>query len=383
MIVIGLGAIGSAACYQLAKRGVRVTGIDRFSPPHALGSTHGETRITRLAIGEGEQFVPFAMRSHEIWREIESATGADILTVTGGLIISGASGGVLLHGNSNFVETTINAARKFGISHKILSAGEIAYQFPQFGLDGNETAYYEAEAGFLRPEAAVKSQLDLARKFGAKINLNERVLRIAQESGSVTVTSDKAQYSAAKVIISAGPWVNEFAGESLQGTFKIYRQVLHWFDVSAAFDEYSTSNFPIFIWEFGRWKDDFFYGFPAIDGVSGGLKVATETFDATVLPDEAERTVSDEESLAIYNRYVKERLKGIGPKCVKAVTCLYTMTPDSGFVIDRLDENMILASPCSGHGFKHSAAIGETLAEMAIDGYSKIDISAFAINRFQ
>lgn len=128
VIVIGLGAIGSAACYQLATRGARVVGIDRYSPPHSLGSTHGDTRITRLAIGEGEHFVPFAIRSHEIWRELESETRADLMTTTGGLIMSAASGHPL-HGSANFLATTISAAEKFGIKHRVLKTGEIAAEF--------------------------------------------------------------------------------------------------------------------------------------------------------------------------------------------------------------------------------------------------------------
>jgi len=137
VIVVGLGAMGSAATYQLAKRGAKVIGIDRYSPPHTLGSTHGDTRVTRLAIGEGEHFVPFAMRSHEIWRELESETGVSVMTNTGGLIMSSASG-QSLHGSSQFLETTIAAAEKFGIKHRVLDANEIAAEFPQFVLDGSE-----------------------------------------------------------------------------------------------------------------------------------------------------------------------------------------------------------------------------------------------------
>lgn len=381
VIIIGLGAMGSAACYQLAKRGAGVIGIDSFSPPHTFGSTHGETRITRQAIGEGEQFVPLALRSYEIWREIEAATGDDLLTITGGLIMSGANGENALHGNSNFVETTISAAQKFGISHRILSADEIASEFPQFNLDGNETGYFEDEAGFLRPENCVRAQLELAGKFGAKLCLNEKVIKVEQKGNSVKVTTDKGAYKAAKAIISAGPWVNEIADGLPSGLFKIYRQVLYWFDVSSDFKSYSLGNFPVFIWEFGRWKDDFVYGFPAIDGKTGGLKIATETYESTTLPDTVDRSVSAEETAAVYRRYVNGKLRGVGPKCVKSLVCLYTMTANANFVIDQLNENIQIASPCSGHGFKHSAAIGEVLAEIAADGKSKIDISSFAINR--
>src|SRR5262245_59422914 len=237
-IVVGLGAMGSAACYQLAKRGARVVGIDRYSPPHTLGSTHGDTRITRLAIGEGAQFAPFAIRSHEIWRELESETGADLMTTTGGLIMSAASSHSL-HGSANFLQTTISAAEKFGIKHRVLKADEIAREFPQFVLDGTESGYFEDEAGFLRPERCVATQLSLAEKLGADVRLNERVKKVEKDGPGVKVATDIGTYSAATAIISAGPWVGEFDLGVASDRFKVYRQVLYWFDVSSTYERYA------------------------------------------------------------------------------------------------------------------------------------------------
>lgn len=379
VIVIGLGAMGSAACYQLSKRGASVIGLDRYSPPHSLGSTHGDTRITRQAIGEGEHFVPFALRSYDIWRELESETGDDLLTVTGGLIMSSASE-PSLHGNADFLQTTIDAATKFGIKHRVLNASEIADEFPQFQLTGHERGYFEDAAGFLRPEACVAAQLNQAEKLGATIRRNERVLRVEKTNTGVRVTTDLGSYSAAKAIVSAGPWIHEFIEGVPANLFEIYRQVLYWFDVSNAYEKYALGSFPIFIWSIGRSPNDFFYGFPAIDGRDGGLKVATEEFAATTTPDNAAREVSVDESSSMFDRYVSGKLRGVGDRCVKAVVCLYTVTPDSNFVVDWLDENVLLASPCSGHGFKHSAAIGETLAELALTGRSTIDVRPFAIS---
>ena len=378
VIVIGLGAMGSAACYQLAKRGAGVIGIDRYSPPHSLGSTHGETRITRLAIGEGEQFVPFALRSHEIWREIESETGAELLTVTGGLIMSSATADSL-HGNREFLNTTIAAAANFGIRHRVLNAQQINEEFPQFVLNGDEIGYHEDEAGFLRPERCVATQLSLAETHGAKVRRNERVTRVEPTGNGVRVVTDVGEYHAGKAIVSAGPWVSEFADGVPEGLFKIYRQVLHWFDVSSAYEQYKSGEFPIFIWNFGRWENDFIYGFPAVDGRDGGLKIASEDFAVTTSPDEVNREVAPEESKRLFDDYVALRLKGVGAKSVKAVVCLYTQTPNSNFVIDWLSENVLVASPCSGHGFKHSAAIGGTLAELALTGKSTIDTSPFRL----
>jgi len=381
VIVIGLGAMGSAACYQLAKRGANVIGIDRYSPPHNLGSTHGDTRITRLAIGEGEWFVPFVLRSHEIWQELESETGADLLTTTGGLIMSSHSEHAL-HGNHTFLETTISAAERFGIEHRVLNADEVADEFPQFGLKGDERGYFENEAGFLRPESCVATQLDLAEKFGAKIHRHERVLELEKNGTDVEVITDKGTYSTSHVIVSAGPWLSEFIQSVPPGLFKVYRQVLYWFDVSTSHERYAVGRFPIFIWSFGRWRNDYVYGFPAVDGTNGGLKVASESYELATSPDVVDREVPSEESSKMFDTYVNGKLKGVDGDCVKSAVCLYTVTPNSNFVIDRLDENVILASPCSGHGFKHSAAIGETLAEMALTGTTTIDITPFSMDQF-
>jgi sarcosine oxidase len=381
VIVIGLGAMGSAACYQIAKRGANVIGIDRYSPPHNLGSTHGDTRITRLAIGEGEWFVPFALRSHEIWRELESETGADLLTTTGGLIMTSESEHSL-HGNYTFLETTIAAAEKFGIEHRVLNAREIAEEFPQFELSGDERGYFENEAGFLRPENCVATHLDLAERLGAKIHRNEQVIELEKNGNDVDVITNKGSYSTPQVIVSAGPWVSEFIQSVPPGLFKVYRQVLYWFDVSQAYESYTLERFPIFIWSFGRWRDDYVYGFPAVNGSRGGLKVASETYELATSPEVVDREVSIEESSKMYDAYVDRKLKGVGSRCVKSAVCLYTVTPNSNFVIDRLDENVILASPCSGHGFKHSAAIGETLADLALTGKTTIDIAPFSMDQF-
>ena len=381
VIVIGLGAMGSAACYQLARRGANVIGIDRYSPPHSFGSSHGETRITRQAIGEGEQFVPFALRSHEIWRELESETGAKLLTVTGGLIMSGDSKHSL-HGNADFLKTTVGAAEKFGIKHKLLTAAQIAEEFPQFILNGDERGYFEFGAGFLDPENCVATQLELAQKLGARLLLNERVLGVRQTGNSVEVLTVRGKYSAGKAIIAVGPWVTEFLDEAPAGLFSVYRQVLFWFDVAAAYENYVPGEFPIFIWSFGRWPDDYVYGFPAIGGRDGGLKVASESYQLTTPPDEVERKVSLDETTLIFDNYVSGRLEGIGNRCVNSAVCLYTVTPNSNFVIDRVSEHVMLASPCSGHGFKHSAAVGETLAELALTGRSTIDISLFSLDQF-
>lgn len=389
VIAAGLGAMGSAALYQMAKRGAKVLGIDRFRPPHNFGSSHGETRITRQAIGEGEEYVPLALRSYEIWREIEAETGMDLLTVTGGLVMSSTGGTASLHGSGNFIGQTIACAEKYGIEHSVLTADDIRRQFPQFAINGDEIGYYENEAGFLRPENCIKAQLELAKKYGAEIHFDEKVLSFSENEHGVEIATEKGKYQASKIIISAGPWVNEFVSEEFRRLFKIYRQVLYWFELREDADNYLLGNFPIFIWQFGRWADDFIYGFPALSGKKGGLKLAAEQHVNTTDPDSTGDTVSletalDEEIEKTYRQYVGPHLPGLTDRCLKAVTCLYTVTPDDGFVIDRHPhfENILIASPCSGHGFKHSAAVGEILAELTLDEKTNFDISKFSFDRF-
>lgn len=382
-IVIGLGAMGSAATYQLAKRGNRVLGIDRFSPPHLYGSSHGDTRITRQAIGEGSEYVPLVLRSYELWAEIERETGKKLLTVTGGLIMTGVEG-TLRHG-SYFFNQTVASAEKYGIPHHLLDADEIKKRFPQFKLKGNERGYFEEKAGYVRPELCIEAQLELAQRYGAQLALDENVLSFAADrDDKVAVKTDKGEYEAEKLIVSAGPWVGGLLGEMYAQHFTIYRQVLYWFDVEGPISQFEAPNFPIWIWEFGTAVEDLMYGFPAIDGARGGVKLASEQYKKSTNPDTVSRDVSKQDIEEMYRRYVSPHFAGISERCVKAVSCLYTVTPDHRFVIDAHPEypQVIVASPCSGHGFKHSAAIGEVLAQLVVEGHSEIDISAFAFRRF-
>ena len=384
IIVVGLGAMGSAALYQAAKAGARVIGIDRFDPPHDRGSSHGDTRITREAIGEGREFVPLVQRSNQIWEELEAATGRNLLTRSGALILARQSISGDHHGSSSFVQDTISTAKEFGIAHEVLDAGEIHRRYPQFKLDGDELGYFEPGAGFLRPEACVDTQLGMARQLGARILPSEAVLAITEKSEAVEVRSERNTYSAARVIVTAGPWIHKLLGSRYERYFSIYRQVLCWFALAKNRERYSPERFPVFIWIVGNRPRDMLYGFPAVDGPTGGLKVATEQYEATVDPDAVTRTVTEAEVTAMYSEYIATRFPDLSGKCLRAVTCLYTVTTDAKFIIDQFGgcENVVFASPCSGHGFKHSAAIGEALASWALRQPSRVDLSAFRLDRF-
>ena len=380
-LVLGLGAMGSAALYQLAKRGQRAAGIDQFSPPHTLGSSHGDTRVTRLAIGEGAHYTPLVMRSHELWRGIERETSRDLLTTTGGLIISSRSTTSRMH-VQDFFGTTVAAAEHYGIAHEILDARAIRQRFPQFNISDDEIGYYEYEAGFLRPEACVAAQLALAEKYGAAIHRNETVLGFEDTGTGVTVRTDKDTYTADRLIVSAGAWLPQLIGSKYARPFKVRRQLLFWFAARGSVTPFKLGNFPIYIWEL-QGRDQAIYGFPATDGETGGVKVATQQYKTETTPETVDRMVSEPEIRAMHE-YIAPYLPGLSERCVKAVACLYTVTPDAEFVIDTHPEmpRVIIASPCSGHGFKHSAAIGEALSQLIIDGKSRLDLSPFTFNRF-
>jgi sarcosine oxidase len=373
--------MGSAALYQLAKRGARVAGIDQFSPPHNLGSSHGDTRVTRLAIGEGAHYTPLVMRSHELWREIEDETGRDLLTITGGLIISSRSTSSHMH-VQDFFGTTVAAAESYAIAHEILDARAIRKRFPQFAVRDDEIGYYEFEAGFVRPEACIAAQLSLAERYGAAIRRNEKVLGFEENSSVVTVRTDKDTYIADRLIVSAGAWLPQLIARPYAQPFKIRRQMLFWFAPKGPIAPYEIGRLPIYIWEI-QGRPQAIYGFPAIDGANGGIKIATQQYEAETTPEAVDRTVSDAEKRAMYD-YIAPYLPGFSDKCVKAVVCLYTVTPDAEFVIDTHPDmpRVIIASPCSGHGFKHSAAIGEALSELVTDGKSRLDLSPFKFSRF-
>ena len=369
VLVIGLGAMGSAITYQLAKCGVKVIGVDQFTPPHAHGSTHGETRITREAIGEGQQFVPLARRSQQLWREIESETGQALFTACGALIMARAGNTTHLHEQQDFLGNTFRAADAFGITHERLGTNDIALRFPQFILQGDEYGYFEPGGGYLNPEACVRAQLALAVRHGAKLCYGECVRKLAQEYGRTVVDTDIARYAADVTIVAAGPWMPQLLPQ-MAGSLTVRRQVMYWFERAAmpgARCSYRPRDFPVFIWHWGKGADDAFYGFPEIDN-SGAIKVATEQSIFSTTPRTVIADIAEDEMTVMHARHVAGRLRGIGTRCIRAVTCLYTNALGGNFIIDRLINapDTIIVSACSGHGFKHSASIGEAVASMAV-----------------
>lgn len=383
VVVVGLGAMGSATAYQLAKRGARVLGIDQFAPPHRMGSTHGETRITRLATGEGAYYLPLVRRSHEIWRELEAQTDEKLLYLSGGYVIEPQENASQYHGAAGFVPHTAQLAQEHGISHQVRDAAMIREHLPMLQVSDQYHAYYEPTGGVVNPEGAVRAQLQMAAQHGALIQTGERVATYNFDAQGVTITSDKGTYHADKLVLTTGAWINDFLPARHQAPFKVYRQVFYWFEVDelASFD---VSNFPFIIW-IGETLQEYYCLYPLIDGSTPALKMMTEQYVDTTHPDLVSRTAQPDEIEQMYQHFIRRKIKGVTSNCLQATVCLYTVTPDEHFVIDfhPNSDRVLVASPCSGHGFKHSAAIGECLAQMALTGESEIDMQPFSFARFE
>ncbi len=383
VVVLGLGAFGSAALYQLARRGVQAIGIDRFAPPHDRGSSHGATRITRVGVGEGEDYVPFVRRSHAIWRELEEQTGRSLKVDCGALVFASRHGAGRHHGQTHFVQRSVAAARRFDVEHEVLDAAAIASRFPQFGLDGSEVGYFEPGGGFVRPEACIAAQLEMARRHGAAVVCGESVVSVVAEGDGVVVSTERSRIVARRAIAAVGPWTPALAGGEFRELLAVHRQTLHWFVPEDA-GRYAPDRFPVFIWMHGRDDDGYFYGFPIADE-HGGVKLATEQYEQRTDPDDARRTMPDPAgAAALFATHVDGRLRGVTSRCARSVDCFYTVTPDHGFIVDRHPRmpSMTVVSACSGHGFKHSAGMGEALAEQVIGEPSRFDLAPFALARF-
>jgi len=369
VIVVGVGGMGSAAAYHLASRGAETLGLERFDIPNDQGSPHGITRIIRKGQYEDPEYVPLAERSYELRRELEDVTGRDLLQVTGGIDAGPLDG--------NIFSSSRDSCRKHDITHKILTGEEVNERFPRCDLPAGHCAVYQPESGFLVPEQCIIAHVEAAQREGAKVRAREAVADVSTSGDGAKVTTNRATYRADEVIMTARAWAREFLPE-LADVLVPVRRVLAWLQPSDP-ELFDPETFPVFIHET---ETEHYYGLPRFD-VPGFKFARFNHFEEVVDPDEMEREPNerDEEMLRSYAR--RHFPKGAGPT-MRLSTYLFTNTPDRHFILDAAPgrPRVTVGAGFSGHGFKFASAIGEILADMALDGETDHDIDLFAANRF-
>ena len=370
--VVGLGAMGSAALSHLAARGVSVIGLEAFTPAHPLSSSHGDSRIIRLGYFEDPSYVPLLRRAYRNWRALEAETGADLLRITGVLQIG--------RPESAIVSGTLASCHAYDLEHQVFDRAEMQRLYPAFALDGDEIAVLEAEGGFLRPEAAVAAHLELARRNGAAVNVGARVTTIDPDDGGVTLALGRDRLRARRVVVATGPWIAELVPE-LASLAAPIRQVVAWYEPKDA-GATALGVMPVFLRDEGAAGS--FFGFPDVNG--DGVKIGKHAhFREPVEPDLPNAPVNDTD-LRLLDDYIARRLPLGAGRRRATTTCRYTMLPGEDFLIDFLPgaSNVVVASPCSGHGYKFASVIGEILADLATLGETSLPIDAFsfsALNR--
>jgi sarcosine oxidase len=361
--------MGAAAGWRLAVRGAQVVCFDRHSPPHTLGSSHGESRITRTAYFEGPWYVPLLQESFPLWRELEAATGTELLTLTGALMIGPPS--------AEAVSGALAAAANHGLDVRLLKADELRKTYPGHILGNHDVAVLDAQAGFIRPEAAVAAMIGRIEALGGEIRRGVVVSAVNRAGAdAVDIVTDGAREAFDAAVIAAGPWTHELVDWL---PLSVERQVLAWFALDPKAGWLAPDRFPVFIRQAEGLGD--IYGFPTLDGVS--VKIARHHQGDATDPEHVQREVKGSE-LDPLRRYVKTRLRGVTQRVVRTATCMYTNTPDRHFAIGLHPEDprVTVLSPCSGHGFKFAPVIGDIAADLVSDGRTSRDISRFSLTRF-
>ncbi len=376
VIVIGLGAMGSAAAQHLAERGCSVRGFDQFTPPHSQGSSHGLTRIFRQAYFEDHRYVPLLIRSFELWQKLERDTGGRLLHLPGALVLGPVNG--------RLVKRSAESAAKFGLPHEILGAAELKRRYPVFDIRPDTHGLLEKNAGYLRLEGCVEQQLRQAAKAGAKLHTNEPILdwQDEQPGSSITVRTAKGTYSADHLVITAGPWAPQVLA-SLALPMRTTRQVLYWFSPKGSIEHYREDRLPVYLIE-AEGNELLLYGFPLTGPDSEGVKVALHGSEEACTPQTICRDIrlSDEQSI---RARLANALPELAGRLLRAETCLYTMTPDENFLLGTHPHNpaVTIAAGFSGHGFKFAPVIGEIIADLVLLGSTAANIDMFSLNRFR
>ena len=361
--------MGSAAAYHLAKAGWRVLGLDRFKPPHQMGSSHGLTRIIREAYFEHPLYVPLVQRAYELWAELEREAGKRLLLQTGGLML-GQPGGVLIRGAQR-------SADEHQLPHRFLSPQELRHEFPIFCPGADMAAIWEPRAGILFPELAIKAHLELAMQLGTDLRFDTPILKWEPQEHGVLVRTSSESFSAEKLLISVGPWTKSLV-DDVDLPLTVERQVLFWFEPRERRELFEPQRCPIFICEHQSRR--FFYGFPDL---GDGFKIGVHHEGAVTSADHVDREVKDDEVEAARS-LLNSLLPAAAGSLRSSVVCMYTNTPDENFILDYHPtcRQVVIASPCSGHGFKFSPVVGELVAAFFCDDSPRFDLSLFRLARF-
>ena len=366
-VVIGAGGFGSAVTYHLAKSGLRTLALDQFPIAHDHGSSHGETRAIRKAYFEHPDYVPALHRAYELWKDLEEISGEKLYEEVG-ILLSGLPDGHVIKGARL-------SARLHGIRIDEVT-GDAANRFPGFRFPTGHEVLFEPEAGFLYVEYCIRAHARQALIAGAEIRTGESVVNWASNGTTVTVTTTAGVYQAASLVVTAGAWSSSLL--NIPVPLQILRKPVSWFPVrnSAAYNKAQGS--PVFLYEL---PEGIFYGFPCLDGHE--VKVAEHSGgDAVGEPSELNRNwdVADAHSLVTF---VGQVMPDLDPTPVRGSICMYTMTPDQHFVIDRhpLARNVVYAAGFSGHGFKFASSLGEALADMALDRQPRIPLEFLAAGK--
>ena len=369
VVVCGLGVMGSAALRELSRRGLRVLGIDRFAPGHDRGSSHGATRIIRLDYFEHPSYVPLLRRAYELWHEMEQSSGQKLIHITG-IVEIGDPNGMLITG-------VLASIRQHSLRHELLYAEDLMRRFPGFHIPPQYRAVVQPDGGFLAAEPSIHAMLALAKEAGAEIRAGETIRTIEPSAAGVRIVTDRASIDAGSAVIAVGPWIKSILPQ-LQAPLRVTRQVMAWFSPRQP-ASFRPERFPVFLMESHHGMH---YGFPP--DRDGLVKVAKHHHrDETVDPDACDRRVSVADENLIRSALADHLPDANGPR-VKAATCLYTVTPDGDFILDSLSgyPHVVVASPCSGHGFKFAPVIGEILADLVTRCEPKHEIGRFSLKRF-
>jgi sarcosine oxidase len=370
VIVIGLGAMGSATLYHLARRGVKVLGLEQFAQGHVLGSSHGDTRIIRELYFEHPLYVPLVQRAYELWADLERLSGAKLMTITGGLMIGPRDGAI--------VSGTLRSAETHRLPSEVLEPSEVHARFPAFELADDLVAVVDKRAGFLDPEACNRAHMALAQTAGAEARFSAGPVAWQANGAGVKVRSSTGDDTADRLLLTTGAWTRETA--HLDIPLVVERQSVFWLEPAASSSVYDVERFPIYAYEYVA--GNIVYGFPRQPrGVKASVMHGGETAST---PDQLRRAVAVNEAEPL-----RDALRPVLPELSKAAlrgmaTCLFTNTPDHDFVIDFHPDHpqVLVSSPCSGHGFKFASAIGEAHADLLTFGSSRFDLTPFRIARF-